>query len=321
MAALREAGITTSTVGVGTAADTPRLRAVAAAGGGDHLAVTELVDLPGVIARQLLSAVQEPVHEGIVDVTSGPDLRGIFAGPSGRWPALGGLVRTGLHPEAHLWLAATSGEPLLAGRRAGAGRTAAFASQLQGPWSAAWATDSAARRVVSSAFAWATRRRRGGWEATVREVDGASVRVVLDAVDGAGRPVSDLEPVAVVDGGGGGRKRGAMTAVAPGRYALTVAAAGSGVIAASMLQDADVVGRASMLRLSDPELRARGDDAAALAAIAAAGGGAVVLRGAALPPPEGGEGGRPVGRGALLLAALLLFLTYLKEEGRPASAP
>jgi len=320
VAALREAGITTSTVGVGTAADTPRLRAVAAAGGGDHLAVTELVDLPGVIARQLLSAVQEPVHEGPVEIRSGPDLRGIFAETRARWPALAGLVRTGLHPEAHLWLAAASGEPLLAGRRAGAGRTAAFASQLQGPWSSAWAADSAARRVLSSAFAWATRRRRGGWEARVRDVDGASVRVVLDAVDGAGRPVSDLEPIAVVDGGGGGRKRGAMTAIAPGRYALRVDAAGTGVIAASMLQDDDVVGRASMLRTSDPELRARGDDAAALAAIAAAGGGAVVLSGSTPPPPEGRSGGRPVGRGATLFAALLLFLAYLKEEGRPAPA-
>ena len=132
--------------------------------------------------------------------------------------------------------------------------------------------------------------------------------------------MSDLEPIAVVDGGGGGRKRGAMTAIAPGRYALRVDAAGTGVIAASMLQDDDVVGRASMLRTSDPELRARGDDAAALAAIAAAGGGAVVLSGSTPPPPEGRSGGRPVGRGATLFAALLLFLAYLKEEGRPAPA-
>ena len=100
---------------------------------------------------------------------------------------------------------------------------------------------------------------------------------------------------------------------------MTADAVGTGVIAASMLHDADVVGRASMLRLSNPELRSRGDDSDALAAIAGAGGGAVVSPGVPLPPPEGGSGDRPVGRGALLLLALLLFLAYLKEEGRPAA--
>ena len=323
---LREAGITTSTVGVGTASDAQRLKAIAATGGGDHAGVTELSDLPGVIARHLLTAVQAPVHEGEVRVVSAPDLPGIVTDPPARWPPLQGMVRTALDTEAHLWLAAGTGEPLLAGRRAGAGRTAAFASQLGGPWTAKWAKPNdpdaagATRRLFASAFAWATRRDRGGWEASVQEIDGASVRVVLDAVDGAGRPVSDLTLEAVVDSPGGSEPA-RMTPIAPGRYVAVVDAAGTGVIAAAVRSRDDVVARAAMLRLADPELRERGDDLQALQAIAKAGGGKVIgLSDRAAPPPDAPQvpgGGAPPPRGWPLLIALGAFMLYLRQEGRP----
>lgn len=320
---LRDAGITTSTVGVGTASDERRLRAIASAGGGDHAGVTELSDLPGVIARHLLSAVQDPVHLGEVAVRSGPDLLGILPEAPSDWPPLAGMVRTALRNDAHLWLVAESGEPLLAGRRAGAGRTAAFAAHLAGPWSARWSAQEqdATLALFASAVAWTTRRDRGGWEAEVEELDGASVRVSLDAIDGAGRPVSDLHLVAAVQAPGGGQVHATLIPAAPGRYVAEVPAPGTGVVAAEVMSRNDVVARAAMLRLAHPELRARGDDAGALAAIAEAGGGLVIGAETQVAPGPSSSGGpaptTPRPRGWPLLAALGAFMLYLRQEGRP----
>jgi hypothetical protein len=254
-----------------------------------------------------------------VVVEAGPDLPGILADPPVRWIGLSGLVRTGLHNEAHLWLSAGTGEPLLAGRRVGAGRAVAFASQLAGDWTAAWQGFDDGGRLFAAAVAWATRRERGGWEVAVEELHDGQIRVVLDAVDGGGRPVSELTCRVEVDLPGGGRGQSVMSAVAPGRYRAVLDAPGTGVISATVLVGADVVGRAAMLRLSAAELRDRGDDLAALEAIAEAGGGEVLSRGG--PPPSrtpAPPGSGPAQRGWPMLLAIALYMAYLRDEGRLA---
>ena len=308
-------GIRVSAVAVGTAADTERLTGLAGAGGGSFTPVADLQDLPAVVARELLAATGEPLREEQIKVEVGPDLAGIIPTPLGAIPPLQGLVSTALRQDAHLWLVASTGAPILAGVRQGAGRSAALATDLTGRWSAAWGGWEGLGRVVDALVAWAARRGRGPWEASVREAEDGSLVAEVDAVDGAGRPVAGLEPHAVLDIPGGGRQESAMRAWAPGRYRARFAAPSRGVVELTVLVDGAAVARAGLLHLAPAELRDRGDDAETLGALAEAGGGAVLGNGAALPPPAGRMAPGTPRRSLPLLLGLALLLLYVWREG------
>jgi len=109
------------------------LRLLARAGGGQSRFESDYAKLKETVGDMIEKAAGTYVLPGLVSVTpvarDDPVLAGLDA-----FPRLGGLVRTKLAPRAREVLTSGGGEPVLAVRPFGAGRTAAFMSTFGEPW-------------------------------------------------------------------------------------------------------------------------------------------------------------------------------------------
>ncbi len=131
-------GITVSTVAVGQQAARQVLEDIARRGGGNFYYCADPAAVPQVFAQETISAgkvgiTEEPFFPQVVnpaDALADLDLR--------HAPALLGFVETRLKPAAELILAGEQGDPLLAWWRYGHGTSAAFTSDVQSRWAAAW---------------------------------------------------------------------------------------------------------------------------------------------------------------------------------------
>lgn len=140
MSALAQAGISTSFVGVGDAADRRQLAELANLGGGALHMALDFRALPSLLAQEALMLAANPIEEGTVMprwADHGPPefLAGTTADDL---PALGGYVRTTLKDEASVHAFAKGDDPLLASWRYGLGRVVAFTSDGDGRWSQPW---------------------------------------------------------------------------------------------------------------------------------------------------------------------------------------
>lgn len=258
--AARDAGISISTIAVGREADFERLQSLASAGGGRYYEALDVSTLPSIFAGEALTATRSLVREepGAPDARAHP----LLPGPAAP-PAPDAYVATTLKSDAEpLW---TYGEEaLLAVRRQGLGRTAAFTTDL-----AAWAGELAAwpdlPAVLGDVVRWlAARPDRYGAEIQRNE---GGAKLVVDAVE-EGRFLDGLDLTA--------RSAGAtfpLRAVGPGRYAadLPPGSAGEPVVVS---QAGEVVARARH-QAQDPELRPV-DGSAALLRLAQSSGGRVL---------------------------------------------
>jgi hypothetical protein len=156
MRALNQAGISTSFVGVGDAADRRQLTELANLGSGTlHLAL-DFRALPSLLAQEALMLAVNPIEEGAVTprwAMDGPPefLAGTRAGDL---PALGGYVRTTLKDEASVHAFAKGDDPLLASWRYGLGRVVAFASDGDGRWSQSWLRSGEYAPLWAQAVRW-----------------------------------------------------------------------------------------------------------------------------------------------------------------------
>jgi len=255
-------GVTTSTIAIGEAADFVRLEEIATAGGGRYYAALDASTLPRIFTNEALTATRAL----LVDEPTVPQARPnpLFAFPEAL-PPVDAYVATSLKADAQELLGGRGGEPLLATRRAGLGRTAALTTDLN-----AWAGAFGAWPELPGALATLTRwlqARPAGWSATaVRE--GAELVVTLDAVENG-----DYVNNARVEARHAGRSA-PLEQVAPGRYRarLPWSAAGGGEVV--LASEGEVVARA---RVSGPDPEyADLDGAALLADVAERTGGRVV---------------------------------------------
>lgn len=288
------AGITTSTIAIGAEADFDRLAAIAAAGGGRYYAALDVGTLPRIFSNEALTATRAL----LVDEPTVPRGRPnqLYDFPAAL-PPVDAYVATSLRPDAQELLAGREGEPILAVRRAGLGRTAALTTDLNG-----WAGSLAAWPDLPGALGTLGRWLQAvppGYDATARR-DGNELEVVVDAVRG-GEYVNGERLVARYGG-----LSVELDQVGPGRYLGRLPYTPGGGQDVVVSRGSELVARAPVAG-SDPEF-AEQDGAALLEAVARRTGGTVVT-GASYAPDLGGAG-RSLWQ-PLLVAALAVFLAEL----------
>jgi uncharacterized membrane protein len=192
--AMRTAGITVSTVGVGAEADEALLADIARWGDGAAYLVADANRVQQILLDETRSKTEDTLVEettSIVVASPSAALEGIDVAAA---PALLGRVTLEAHEAADVVLADTEDKPLLARRNVGLGRTWMFAADLGGRYTASWRAWPDAPRLVSQVLRDAVAR--GGDEPSSLELEraigGHAVR--LSARDADGGPRNGLAP-------------------------------------------------------------------------------------------------------------------------------
>jgi hypothetical protein len=278
-----------------------------------------------------------------------------FAGiPLESAPPLGGYTVTRPRPRAELLLAAPNGAPLLARWQVGLGQVAAWTSDVEPRWSAAWMRWPPFAKFWAQVTRGAMRRRAANHLPLRATLDGERVTLSVDAVGADDRFLAGLDARVTVTavaaaGEAPPERRVSLAETAPGRYEGQLdagLAAGALLFQAALTRGGAPVGEATgRLALPfAPELRPHApaapadddaeadDDAAAealrgpalLAAAAARTGGRVIDAPTAVldPGADRRETRRPL-RTPVLLGALGLFLAdvLLRRVRLPDAAP
>ena len=218
------AGITMTTVGVGSEPARPFLQSIADKAKGRAYFCPDAEKVPrifetdtGVAAK--IGITEEPFFPQVVHATQ--VLRGLDMSQA---PTLLGYVETQARPESQVVLASKTGEPILALWRYGGGTTAAFTSDIQSRWAAPWLNWSGFGKF------WVQLVRqtmRHDVPKTLRlAADAADGRLffTLDAADRDGRFINGAEASVTVTGSDGKSSAVTLTQIAPGRYAGSQAA-------------------------------------------------------------------------------------------------
>src|SRR5690606_5721795 len=233
-------GITTSTIAIGSEADFERLGDIAEAGGGRYYEALDVGTLPRIFTNEALTATRAllvdeptvPVARPNPVVTFPADL-----------PAVDAYVATSLKSDAQELLAGRDGEPLLAIRRAGLGRTAALTTDLNA-WAGSFGEWDGLTGALGTIGRW-LQAVPSSYEAGVSR-DGNQPPVVVDAVRG-GEYVNNERLEARFAG-----TTTVLEQVAPGRYSGAIPwseGAGAEVVVSVA---GDVVARAAVGGV-DPE--------------------------------------------------------------------
>jgi Ca-activated chloride channel homolog len=222
------AGITMTTVGVGSEPARPFLQSIADKAKGRAYFCPDAENVPrifqtdtGVVTK--IGITEEPFFPKVVD--PGQVLQGL---DMSRAPSLLGYVETKARPEANVVLASPTGEPILAFWRYGGGTVATFTSDIQSRWAAPWLTwpgfskfwVQLVRQVVRHDLPNTSRL-------DVRAADGR-LHFALDAIDREGHFINGADVSLIVTNGNAKSAQEKLTQIAPGRYAGTQTAGQGG---------------------------------------------------------------------------------------------
>ena len=223
-------GITTSSIAIGSEADTVRLSGIASAGGGRYYEALDVTTLPRIFTNEAITATRSLLREGPLPVR----VRAHPLTPAGLTPPpVGAYIATTLKGGSDTIFAGEADEPVLAVSRQGLGRSAALTTDLNS-FAGAFGRWPELPGVLGTVTRWLqTRPER--YEVTAIG-DGTGLRVVLDAV--AGGEFVNGEVLTARYGG----LETDLPQVAPGRYEGvldTVPAGGS----LSVIRRGEVVAR------------------------------------------------------------------------------
>ncbi|MBA7682359.1 hypothetical protein ES703_90709 [subsurface metagenome] len=149
--------VTVSTVAVGRDADRGLMQDIAEWGGGRSYFTDDLNSIPRIFAAEAIIVSRGLITEetffpevaSFSEILSGIELSGL--------PPLHGFVHTYLKSGAQQILSAPSGEPVLAVRRYGIGRTAAFTSDFKGKWGKDWLSWDSFSQLTAQLIRWTER--------------------------------------------------------------------------------------------------------------------------------------------------------------------
>ena len=133
---INRAGITLSTVAVGSSADISLLNALAIGGNGRFYMTDEFTDIPKIFAKETFLAGKTYLNNRTFtpNIKSWSEiLKGIDAVPS-----LDGYVGTTAKNAAQVIFASDSDQPVFTVWQYGLGRTAAWTSDVKGAWTGNW---------------------------------------------------------------------------------------------------------------------------------------------------------------------------------------
>lgn len=182
---LKQAGITLSTVGVGSSADHQTLGQLSHIAGGQHHQITNPAMLPQIFIKEAIRIRKNLVkEENFVPRTfqSSPITQGL-----GSLPELKGFVLTGrkADPRAKLAWLGPENEPIFAHWQSGLGRSAAFTSDATSRWAANWINWPGYADFWKATMDWVSRPIASSTYDLKATVEGDTLRVRLDAYDDA----------------------------------------------------------------------------------------------------------------------------------------
>ncbi len=212
------ARITLSSVAVGQQADQDLLERLANTGGGRYYMCDDPTNVPQIFAKETVEASKSAINElPFVPLLVRPTqvLTGIDLETA---PFLLGYVMTRPKPTAEFILASEAGDPVLVWWRYGLGMAVAFTSDAKSQWAAEWLT------WPDFGLFWAQVIRNALRKSETKGVEveivrrGEQARIVVDAVDLAGRYVNQAETHLNAIRPGLARQELDLQQMAPGRY-------------------------------------------------------------------------------------------------------
>ena len=194
-------------------------------------------------------------------------------------PQAKAYILSGLRGRSELLARTPGGDPILAFRRAGLGRTVSLAVPLSETLNPAWARDPAATGLISSAVNWAAKGDNDPRLDVNVTREGGALRITVTARD-YGLPLTDMDLTAAV------AARGEITTapllqVKPGRYEASAACPPDATAAIEIRDRQDAtIWHGSAAAFYPPEYRSLGADMQSLRRLAHATGGRIVPAGA-----------------------------------------
>ncbi|RKH06859.1 VWA domain-containing protein [Corallococcus sp. CA047B] len=206
LAALREANVTVSVIGLGTPADPDAelLREVARRGNGRIYFAEDAMSLPRIFSQETLAVARATFVDEPASLEAAPDLPLLGPLPTQGLPQVGGYNLTYLKPRANVALRTldTNAAPVLALWPHGAGRVVALTAEVDGKYTGELREWGALRATLEAVVRWSMGSATPKEEAVVRsERQGNLLRVTLDLPPG--EPMPGALPTAVLLSGDG----------------------------------------------------------------------------------------------------------------------
>ncbi len=196
---LAEEGITLSVVaaGAGSAQD---LAMLADAGGGAYYPAASMEDIPQIFLKETIRIsgryiIEEPFYPTLMGGNSS-----ILAGlPLEQGvPPLIGYNGSTIKADATEIMRTPQGDPLLATRRYGIGRTVAWTSDLSGRWAGEWLTWGGYPAFASQLVGWSFPDPQSGDLQVRTRQEGGATFLEVTSLDEEGRPVSATDTRAII---------------------------------------------------------------------------------------------------------------------------
>jgi Ca-activated chloride channel family protein len=311
---MHAAGVTLSSIAIGSDADTELLRELAQIGGGRYHFAAHPDDIPRLTLLESEILRTEPQIEGEFRAelnTQHPTLRGFVAD---QLPSLQGYVATTIKPEAELVLKSPEDDPVLAAWQYGLGRAVAWTPGAEAPWATSWSNWPEYGRFFAQLIRYTLPEPDSGpLQVRVTERPGAAT-IAADVVGPGGEPLDLADVQARLTLPDGSVRSIGLRQIAPGRYTQDVTLPAEGAYAISVEAAKDDLLRSGQIGY------VRGYPAEYRPLMAPDGGlyGQALLDGIQAASRPGGESGTPPGglpdasEGQsiwpwLLLAAVLLW--------------
>lgn len=238
-AKLKAAGVTVSTVAIGTDADRTLLENIAKWGNGRFYYTNDIRTIPQIFTTEALVvsrplAVEErfrPKPHQPAPFLTGINLANL--------PALDGYVLTSPKATSTIHLQTADESPLLASWRHGLGRVVAFTSDVTSTWAGNWLKWDGFGSFWSQTVRWALRPESAQSLRPYFDIHEGEATLVVDAVDNQGRFINFLHLQAEVLSPGGERQTLNLVQSAPGQYQAAFAAGEQGAWLAAVADTTD----------------------------------------------------------------------------------
>ena len=240
------AGVTVSTVGIGTDADLYTLDRIAQEGGGSFYHAADIESVPRIFLKDAFRVARSWLVEETfqpVRLASHPAIAGLTS-----LPALDGYVAASEKPGAEHLLASHLGDPLLSLWRIGLGKSVAFTSDAKARWAGSWLRWPGYGATWAAWVRWTIRDPAAGRLRVQSETTGGRLRLAADLLDAGGALVNGARLSARVVGPDGRAVAVELEQEGPGRYAGEVEAAREGPYLAAVMRDGGGTSREGVAR-------------------------------------------------------------------------
>ena len=238
VAQMNSAGVTLSTIAVGTDANVPLMQRLAQNGGGNYYFCNDINAVPQIFTKETFLAanraiVEEP-FQAMENQTS-PVTETIDWSSS---PGLLGYVATTIKPMATEALVTHKNDPLLAHWQYGLGRSMAFTSDAKAHWAAGWLMWPGYEQMWTKATRWLVGGALQGNLLPNIYLKSGKAHISVDAIDKNGAMITDAILKARVVLPDMNVKEIDLFQVAPGRYEASIDSTQIGSYLVSIFQSA-----------------------------------------------------------------------------------